>query len=85
VGTAWGEWGADEIKDVVNGGASLGFVPAGMEKGFGFEAIMPDYAINGVPEIVGYILSALIGVALMIILFKLLGLAKKPGAAKAEA
>jgi cobalt/nickel transport system permease protein len=84
-GTAWGEWGADEIKDVVNGGASLGFVPAGMEKGFGFEAPMPDYAINGVPEIVGYIFSALIGVALVIILFKLLGLAKKPGAAKAEA
>ena len=37
-GTAWGEWGADEIKDVVSGGNALGYVPEGMKNGFSFEA-----------------------------------------------
>lgn len=76
-GTAWGEWGADEIKDVVSGGNTLGFVPEGMQNGFNFEAIMPDYSINGLPEIVGYILSAVAGVAIMVILFKIIGSIKK--------
>jgi cobalt/nickel transport system permease protein len=84
-GTAWGEWGADEIKDVVSGGAPLGFVPAGMEKGFGFEAPIPDYALGGVSEVLGYILSAVIGVAFLVILFKLLGLIKKDSPSKAGA
>lgn len=71
-GTAWGEWGSDEIKDVVSGGQALGYVPAGMKNGFNFEAIMPDYAIKGLPDIAGYILSAVAAVALMIILFKVI-------------
>lgn len=70
-GTAWGEWGADEIKDVASGGSSLGFVPEGMEKGFNFQALMPDYSLNGLPEFAGYILSAVAGVAIMIIMFKI--------------
>lgn len=76
-GTAWGEWGTDEIKDVLTGGKSLGFVPEGMKNGFNFESIMPDYTIGGLPEIVGYILSAIAGVAIMIILFKIIGSIKK--------
>jgi cobalt/nickel transport system permease protein len=82
-GTAWGEWGADEIKDVVTGNASLGFVPAGMQGG-SFEAPIPDYALGGVPEIVGYILSAIIGVASLIILFKLLTLLRPHAAGAGE-
>lgn len=78
-GTAWGEWGADEISDVVSGGESLGYVPEGMQNGFSFEAIMPDYVIHGLPEAAGYILSAAAGVAIMVILFKVAGgLKKKP-------
>jgi cobalt/nickel transport system permease protein len=84
-GTAWGEWGADEIKDVVNGGSALGFVPAGMAKGRGFEALLPDYSVSGMPEILGYLISAVLGAAVLVIAFKLLGLLKKGNAEKARA
>ncbi|MCE5329919.1 cobalt transporter CbiM [bacterium] len=76
-GTAWGEWGLDEIKDVVISGKSLGFIPEGMKNGFNFNALFPDYAIKGVPDIVGYILSALAGVAILIIIFKIVSTFKK--------
>lgn len=71
-GTAWGEWGADEIKNVVHGGKQLGYTPDGMKNGFSFNAIMPDYSVKGLPEIIGYILSAIAGVAIMIIIFKII-------------
>ena len=71
-GTAWGEWGTDEIKNVVSGGNALGYVPQGMKNGFSFAAIMPDYSLNGLPEIAGYILSAVAGVAILLILFKVI-------------
>jgi len=76
-GTAWGEWGADQIEDVVAGGKALGFVPAGMEKGWSLRALFPDYGVSGLPEWLGYVLSAVIGVALLVIAFKLLGLLRK--------
>lgn len=76
-GTAWGEWGVDEIKDVISGGNALGFVPGGMKNGFNFKTLMPDYTVNGLPEIAGYILSAVAGVAIIIILFKVIGSLKK--------
>jgi cobalt/nickel transport system permease protein len=71
-GTAWGEWGAKEINSVISGGKSLGFTPKGMENGFNFKVLMPDYSINGMPEVMGYILSAMAGVAILLILFKLI-------------
>jgi cobalt/nickel transport system permease protein len=71
-GTAWGEWGADEISQVVSSGSELGFVPEGMSGGFNLETLMPDYSIAGLPEIPGYIISALFGTALMIIFFRLI-------------
>ena len=70
-GTAWGEWGADEIKD------AAGFVPKGMEKGFNFNALMPDYAVSGINEKIGYVISAVAGVALILILFKIISATKK--------
>ena len=70
-GTAWGEWGADEIKDIV------GYVPNAFEHGFNFNAMMPDYAVNGMNEIIGYIISAVAGVAIILILFKIIGSVKK--------
>ena len=73
-GTAWGEWGADEIADIVVNGKALGYTPAGLEKGWSMNVPMPDYALEGMNEVVAYILSAVIGVALLIILFKLLSL-----------
>lgn len=66
VGTAWGEWGIEELKELI------GFIPKGMENGFSFDVIMPDYTVIGFNEIVAYILSALTGVALIIIAIKFL-------------
>ena len=83
-GTAWGEWGADEISEVVHGGQALGFTPTGMQGGFSFESPIPDYAMAGVPEVVGYIISAIAGVAILVILFKLLSLLKGGKPAKAR-
>jgi cobalt/nickel transport system permease protein len=78
-GTAWGEWGLDEIKAVVTGGNALGYVPSGMAKGFNFNVLMPDYTISGIPGFVGYILSAVAGAAILIILFKLSALRRRTG------
>lgn len=76
-GTAWGEWGAEEMADVVQNGSALGFIPEGMANGFSFESLMPDYTLGNVNEIAAYIVSAVIGAALLIILFKAAGALKK--------
>ncbi len=62
-GTAWGEWGADEFSDM------LGYVPQGLAK-FAeiWSAPLPDYTIPGLGDVPGYILSAIVGMALVIIL-----------------
>ena len=51
----------------------VGYIPKGLANGplSTFEAICPDYSIGGLPEWVGYILCAVIGIALSTILFKL--------------
>lgn len=67
-GTAWGEWGVEDMVSIA------GFTPAGMENGIlsDFSALCPDYAIGSLPEWIGYILSAVIGIAIAVILFKLI-------------
>lgn len=79
---AWGEWGLDEVKK------AAGFVPVGMKRiAEIWKAPLPDYALpvaNKGPAIesFGYVLSAIIGIALIIIVMyiitKLLG--RKEGA-----
>ena len=61
-GTAWGEWGADELK------ARLGFVPAGLERLGGlWTAAMPDYAPTFIKNpFLGYIVAAVVGCALIV-------------------
>ncbi len=76
-GTAWGEWGADEIAETVSNGTALGYTPAGLANGWSLNTVMPDYTLAGMNEIAAYILSALIGVALLIIIFKLFSLLPK--------
>lgn len=71
-GTAWGEWGVEEMATLVSNGKALGYTPAGMSKGFSLSALFPDYSMAGMPEWIGYILSAVIGVALIVIIFKIL-------------
>ena len=72
-GTAWGEWGADEIAET-----GAGYVPQGMADGFEWSALMPDYTFGSLPDSLAYVISAVAGVALLVILFKLLSLVVKP-------
>jgi len=76
-GTAWGEWGKEEIGAVVSGGSSLGYTPQGMTSGIDYSALLSDYSVRGLPEVVGYIISALLGVAVLVIVFKIIGSLKK--------
>ena len=64
-GTAWGEWGAEEIQ------ALVGFIPRAFETGLQFEAPVPDYAFPGLSEVLGYVLSAAAGTSLLLGLFAL--------------
>jgi len=55
--------GADEIKSVVAGGGgnTLGYVPWGMQNGFSFAALMPDYSVGGLPKLPGILYRRLLG------------------------
>ncbi len=70
-GTAWGEWGTDEIA-----ATGAGYTPSGMANGFSFEALLPDYSFGNAPAAVGYVLSALLGTAILLIVFRLLTMKK---------
>lgn len=82
-GTAWGEWGGAEIAQVSQGGQILGFVPSGMQNGFSLAGLIPDYSIAGMPAILAYLISALSGTAILVIIFKLFGLLKFKKSTKA--
>ncbi|EGD53142.1 hypothetical protein TheetDRAFT_0158 [Thermoanaerobacter ethanolicus JW 200] len=72
-GSAWGEWGLDEIKSMI------GYVPEGMNR-FSevIKAILPDYSIPGFDanffqQALGYIFSAVVGIAAIVLIFAILG------------
>lgn len=71
-GDAWGEWGLEDLSGMV------GYEPAGMAGVWEWSSFMPDYAVGNLPEWIGYILSAIIGAGLLIIIFRLLGNLAKP-------
>ena len=56
-GTAWGEWGT---------------VPGGLKSKFEFKSVMQDYMLRGLPKAVSYIISAVAGVAILLIIFKII-------------
>ena len=73
-GSAWGEWGADEMEKLV------GYVPQGLKRlSEVWNAPMPDYALKGWEEkglahlSFAYILSAIVGVTLIALIIWLLG------------
>jgi hypothetical protein len=73
-GSAWGEWSGEEIRKLV------GCVPAGMKHVAElWKAPMPDYAFRGqesapLPALsVSYIVSGIVGVAVVVVLTYLLG------------
>lgn len=64
VGSAWGEWGLEEIRHMI------GYAPAGMERHAEiWKAPIPDYALPGQGEALlshrglAYVLSAFLGMA----------------------
>jgi len=61
-GTAWGEWGGEELDSLV------GYVPTNLEKLGGlWRSAMPDYATPGVSNtLLGYLIAAIIGTALVV-------------------
>ena len=65
-GTAFGEWSADELAEMMTN------VPAGIENGFSFEALFSDYTIPGTNIAVGYILSAITALLVFYILGKMI-------------
>lgn len=63
-GSSWGEWGVDEIKQMI------GYAPAGMEQHAEvWKAPIPDYALPGQEQAplprrgLTYVLSGLLGIA----------------------
>lgn len=77
-GTAWGEWSADQLH-----GLGLGFMPEGLRRMEGFwNAAFGGYAIPGLGENTGYVLSAALGVTIIALIFWLLTLAGKRKAAR---
>lgn len=77
-GDAWGEWGAEDFMSATG----LDYVPQYIAHGFSWNALLPDYSLQGLPDVVGYILSAVIGIAVMVIVFRLLALAAHDKSAK---
>ena len=63
-GTAWGEWGADELT-----GLGLSFIPKGLEQLSKFwSAPLPDYDVTAVGNATaGYLLSAIVGVIIVVV------------------
>ncbi|NTW51850.1 MAG: cobalamin biosynthesis protein [Chlorobiaceae bacterium] len=79
-GSAWGEWGTDEIQKMT------GYVPQGFQQlSELWKAPMPDYAFQGwegkdiIQLSLAYVVSAVVGIAIIAIFSLLIGkgLAKK--------
>lgn len=73
-GSAWGEWGAEEIKGLI------GYIPRGLEKLSSlWNAPMPDYAFQGWEEkglqslSLAYIVSAIVGIGISILVVLVIG------------
>ena len=60
-GTAWGEWGGEELREL-----GLGFIPEGLKRLGGiWPAPIPDYEVPGLNANLGYLLSAVVGIVLV--------------------
>lgn len=70
-GTAWGEWEPEALAGQEFLGTPLGYIPSGMEQGLSFLSLFPEYSVAGLPDAVGYILSAVIGTTLIILIFRI--------------
>lgn len=71
-GTAFAEWDVTEIVENLSHYHLKAVSPKGMLSGFNFNAIMPDYTIQGLPDPIAYILCAASAVVVFFLLFKVL-------------
>ena len=71
-GTAFAEWDVKELVEKLAHYHVEAQAPKGMLNGFSFNALFPDYSIAGVPEVLGYILSAASAVLIFFILYRLI-------------
>jgi cobalt/nickel transport system permease protein len=68
-GTAWGEWGVSELQKL-----GLGYIPQGIQRFVNFwPAPLPDYGFARLGVATGYILSAFVGIGLVVFLLWLGG------------
>jgi cobalt/nickel transport system permease protein len=66
-GTAWGEWAAGELQKM-----NSGRVPLNIADGFRLQAPMQDYNLPALKsDIAGYLISAVAGAAVLLIVFRL--------------
>uniref|UniRef100_A0A7C3MPX9 Cobalamin biosynthesis protein n=1 Tax=Dictyoglomus thermophilum TaxID=14 RepID=A0A7C3MPX9_DICTH len=77
-GSAWGEWGPDELKEMI------GYVPKDLERLSSFwNPVFPDYNLKSwiekglFYEILGYLITGLIGTAIVIIVTYLIIIVNK--------
>lgn len=71
-GDAWGEWATEDLAEMV------GYAPEGLANGWEWTSLMPDYSVGALPEWIGYVISAIVGVALLVIVFRLAANAARP-------
>ena len=72
-GTAWGEWGSEELEKLA------GYLPKGFAAGQ-LESpthMAPDYVIPGLPDVPGYVVSAVVGVICVLALVWVLAIAMR--------
>lgn len=60
---AWGEWDNEYYEK------AIGFIPQGIKNAQSIKAFIPDYSVNGVGNVTGYYISALIGILLIFGIF----------------
>jgi len=63
---AWGEWDSEYYKEV------LGFIPKGIQNANSINSPLGDYALGGTSSVMGYYLSAFVGIAILFMIFFIL-------------
>lgn len=79
-GAGWGEWTVGQLRE-----RGFAFIPNGIRRWEGFwGGLFPGYTVPGVSRYGGYILSAAAGVALIAVVFRLLGAAGRAAANRGQ-
>ncbi len=63
---AWGEWDNEYYEKV------LGFLPEGFKNASGLNPILPDYSLPHTSPVIGYYVSAIVGVVLVFAIYFIL-------------